>query len=275
MIAIQNLTFGYRKKGQLFKDLSLKLSPGHIYGLLGTNGAGKSTLLKLIAGLVHAQTGQIQVMGHQPGLRQPIFLQQVCFVPEEFYLPPVKTEAFIKTNAVFYPNFDFERFETLLKQFGLPKTERLLDMSYGQKKKFIIAFGLATNAPLLVMDEPTNGLDIPSKAEFRKAMVGAITDERCIIISTHQVRDLDSLIDTVIILDEHKIALNASMELLAEKLLFKTVKQLPEGVVYAEQHFAGHQVVVPNYHQEDTHVDLELLFNALLHTKQKLTAYLN
>lgn len=275
MVTIKNLTFGYRAKRLLFEELNLTLHAGHIYGILGKNGAGKSTLLKLMAGLAYAKHGEISVIGNNPTLRQPIFLQQVCFVPEEFYLPPVGTKAFIKTNSAFYPDFDEPYFKSLLSQFDIPEGQKLLDMSYGQKKKFIIAFGLATKAKLLIMDEPTNGLDIPSKTQFRKIMASAVDGERCIIISTHQVRDLDNLIDTVIVLDENKIALNAPVDFLTEKLLFTKQKEVNEKTIYAEPGLTGHHVILPNYHAEDSHLDMELLFNAILQDKQKLTAYLN
>ncbi len=275
MIKINNLNFGYSKGKLLFKDMSMQLSAGHIYGLLGKNGAGKSSLLKNLAGLVYAESGTMDVLGFNPAKRQPALLQQVCFIPEEFYLPSVKIDAFVKANAAFYPNFDHPYFTALLAEFDIPVAQKLINMSYGQKKKVIIAFGLATQAKLVIMDEPTNGLDIPSKAQFRKIMATAMTDDRCIIISTHQVRDLDNLIDTVIMLDESSIALKASVEEITNKLCFKRVKQLDETVIYSEPSLAGYNVVMPNYHQEDSKLDIELLFNAVLAEKNKLKPIFN
>jgi ABC-2 type transport system ATP-binding protein len=275
MIKINNLNFGYSKGKLLFKNMSMQLSAGHIYGLLGKNGAGKSTLLKNLAGLVYAQSGTMEVMGFDPAKRQPDLLAQICFIPEEFYLPSVKIDAFVKANAAFYPNFDHSYFTALLTEFDIPVAQKLINMSYGQKKKVIIAFGLATQAKLVIMDEPTNGLDIPSKAQFRKIMASALTDDRCIIISTHQVRDLDNLIDTVIMLDESSIALKASVEEITAKLCFKRVKELDETVIYAEPSLAGYNAVMPNYHNEDSKLDIELLFNAVLAEKNKLKPIFN
>nr|WP_240432077.1 ABC transporter ATP-binding protein [Pedobacter chitinilyticus] len=253
----------------------MQLSNGHIYGLLGKNGAGKSTLLKNLAGLVYAQSGKIDVLGFDPAKRQPALLQQICFIPEEFHLPAIKIDSYIKANAPFYPNFDHQYFADLLKEFDIPAGQKLIDMSYGQKKKVIISFGLATNAKLVIMDEPTNGLDIPSKAQFRKIMASALTEEKCIIISTHQVRDLDNLIDTVIMLDENKIALKASVDEVANKLCFKRMKEIDETVIYAEASLAGYNAITPNYHQEDSKLDMELLFNAVLAEKDKLKPIFN
>jgi len=275
MIEINDLNFGYSKQHLLFKNLSMQLQAGHIYGLLGKNGAGKSSLLKNLAGLVYADSGAITVMGHNPAKRQPSLMRQICFIPEEFYLPSVKIAAYVKANSPFYPEFDQKYFDELLAEFDIPVGQKLINMSYGQKKKLIIAFGLATQAKLIIMDEPTNGLDIPSKAQFRKIMAAALTDDRCIIISTHQVRDLDNLIDTVIMLDESKVALKASVEEITHKLCFKRIKELDETVIYAEPSLSGYNAVIPNYHDEDSKLDIELLFNAMLAEKSKLKTVFN
>lgn len=275
MIEIKNLNFGYSKKKLLFKDLSMQLKAGHIYGLLGKNGAGKSSLLKNVAGLVYAFSGKINVIGYNPAKRQPALLKEICFIPEEFYLPSVKIDSYVKANAAFYPNFDHNYFSDLLAEFDIPVDQKLVNMSYGQKKKLIIAFGLATKAQLIIMDEPTNGLDIPSKAQFRKIMAAALTDDRCIIISTHQVRDLDNLIDTVIMLDDSSVALKASVEEITQKLCFKRIKELDDTVIYAEPSLSGYNALMPNYHDEDSKLDMELLFNAVLAEKIKIKAAFN
>lgn len=275
MIKINNLNFGYSKNRPLFRNMSMQLSTGHIYGLLGKNGAGKSSLLKNLAGLVYAQSGTLDVFGFNPAKRQPALLEQICFIPEEFYLPSVKVDAYVKANAAFYPNFDHNYFTSLLAEFDIPVGQKLINMSYGQKKKVIISFGLATQAKLVIMDEPTNGLDIPSKAQFRKIMASVLTEDRCIVISTHQVRDLDNLIDTVIMLDENSVALKASVDEITNKLCFKRVKELDETVIYAEPSLAGYNAVLPNYHQEDSKLDIELLFNAVLTEKNKLKPIFN
>jgi ABC-2 type transport system ATP-binding protein len=275
MIKINNLNFGYSKHQLLFKNMSMQLSNGHIYGLLGKNGAGKSSLLKNLAGLVYAESGSMDVMGYDPSKRQPALLEQICFIPEEFYLPSVKIDAYVNANAAFYPNFNHGYFADLLAEFDIPVAQKLINMSYGQKKKVIIAFGLATQAKLVIMDEPTNGLDIPSKAQFRKIMASALTDDRCIIISTHQVRDLDNLIDTVIMLDESSVALKASIEEITNKLCFKRIKELDETVIYAEPSLSGFNAVMPNFHNEDSKLDIELLFNAVLAEKSKLKPIFN
>ncbi|WP_437922204.1 ABC transporter ATP-binding protein [Sphingobacterium sp. LRF_L2] len=275
MITIQNLSFSYNKGRPLFKDMDLCLKQGHIYGLLGKNGAGKSSLLKNIAGLVYPHAGNVDVLGYNPKNRQPALLADISFIPEEFYLPSVRSEQFVRANAPFYPKFDQQYFAELIREFEIPERQKLADMSYGQKKKYLISFGLATNTRIIIMDEPTNGLDIPSKAQFRKIMASALTEERCILISTHQVRDLDNLIDAIIILDDNRVVVNAAVAHITAQLDFRKVRELSAEVIYAEQSLGGYHAILPNREGDDSKLDLELLFNAVLQKKENITNLLN
>jgi len=265
MITIQNLHFGY-KKNKIFNGLSLSLQSGHIYGLLGKNGTGKSTLLRSIAGFLFPDEGTIHVMGFVPGKRQPAFLQSVFMVAEEFYLPDVSVEKFVKLNAGFYPNFSNDQFRQYLEEFDIPQQNTLQSMSYGQKKKVLISFGLACNTALLLMDEPTNGLDIMSKSKFRKVIAGAINDEKCIIISTHQVKDLESLIDRITIIDEGQILFDQTIEAINRQLQFKISfdKEEQREALYKEPSLQGNAIVCANTDGEDTKTDLELLYKAVV-----------
>lgn len=265
MIEISNLTFGYRRKSPLFNSLNLKLERGHIYGLLGKNGAGKSTLLKNIAGLVVPNAGFCKVNGHKSSQRVPSFLQELFFIPEELYLPAVSAAQFAKGTAHFYPKFDLDMFWKILKDFDVPQEGLLNKLSFGQQKKVLIAFGLATNTSLLIMDEPTNGLDIPSKIQFRKVIASVLTDERCIIISTHQVRDLDSLIDTLIVLHNREIVLNSGIDEILTKVQFVNASQVGTAdVLYTESQSVGVNTIVASEGDAFGKVDTELLFNAIV-----------
>jgi ABC-2 type transport system ATP-binding protein len=265
MITIKNLHFGYKKK-KVFNGLSLSLQAGHIYGLLGKNGTGKSTLLRSIAGLLFPTEGSVSVMGFVPRERHPDFLQSVFMVAEEFYLPDVTVEKFVKLNATFYPNFSFEQFTQYLKEFEIPVENTLQNMSYGQKKKVLISFGLACNTALLLMDEPTNGLDIMSKSKFRKVIAGAIDEHKCIIISTHQVKDLESLIDRITIIDEGQILFDQTIEAINQKVQFKISfdREEVEDALYKEPSLQGTAIVAANVEGDDSKLDLELLYKAVI-----------
>lgn len=272
MIEINELAFSYKKKKPLFNHLNLQLSSGRIHGLLGKNGAGKTTLLKLISGLLFPNNGNIKTLGFDPSKRKPGMLQDIYFLFEEFTLPDFSIQKFKKIYAGFYPNFDENQFNAYLSEFEIHDNEKLNSLSYGQKKKVLISFGLATNTKLLIMDEPTNGLDIPSKSQFRKIMAGAIDDNKCVIISTHQVRDLDNLIDSITILDQQDIILSEAIENITAKLCFKALSQIEieEHILYSESSLKGNWAVVENLHNEESKLDIEMLFNATFANKTKM-----
>lgn len=273
MIQLQNIQFGYTKNRNIFDDVSLTMEAGHIYGLLGKNGAGKTTLLKIMSGLRFPTSGTSTILNQNAVLRKAEILQDIYFLQEEMYVPHMKIESFVKAYSPFYPRFNHEQFNEYLREFELDKEFGYLDkLSHGQKKKTLIAFALATNTKVLIMDEPTNGLDIPSKSTFRKLMASAADESRLVIISTHQVRDLHSLIDMVAILDNGRMVLNASTYEITEKLLFDVdnTKTTEGAVLYTEESPRGAYQVKENVNHIDSNLDLELLFNAAMTNKNAI-----
>lgn len=273
MIQLQNIQFGYTKNRNIFDDVSLTMEAGHIYGLLGKNGAGKTTLLKIMSGLRFPTSGTSTILNQNAVLRKAEILQDIYFLQEEMYVPHMKIESFVKAYSPFYPRFNHEQFNEYLREFELDKEFGYLDkLSHGQKKKTLIAFALATNTQILIMDEPTNGLDIPSKSTFRRLMASAADETRLVIISTHQVRDLHSLIDMVAILDNGRMVLNASTYEITEKLLFDVdnTKTTEGAVLYTEESPRGAYQVKENVNHIDSNLDLELLFNAAMTNKNAI-----
>ena len=267
MITLNNINFSYRKKVQLLTGLNLDITPGHIHGLLGKNGEGKTTLLKLIAGLLFSQEGEIEVLGFNPVKRKPEMLREIYFIPEELPSFSLSIKKFVKVYSPFYPGFDSGQFESYLNEFEIESVNLKMDhLSYGQKKKVMIAFGLAANTKLLLMDEPTNGLDIPSKGQFRRMAASAVNDDRCMIISTHQVLDLDRLIDNIIIMNNHEIVFNESVDRITDKLVFRIFKtdEKDNSVLYSEEGLRGFYQVRENQIGESSKLDIELLFNTVL-----------
>ena len=278
MIYFENIDFSYSSKVKLLSDVNLQLEPGHIHGLLGKNGEGKSTLLKLIAGLLFPQKGKMDVMNFVPSKRNPEMLQDIYFLPEELPQQTLSIARFEQAYAPFYPRFDASVFDACLKEFEIASKDwKMNRLSYGQKKKIFVAFGLATQTKILLMDEPTNGLDIPSKGQFRRMVASTLDENRCIIISTHQVRDLDSLIDNLIIMDNHEIALNETIESITNRLLFRVQDAgkaaLP--VLYSEDTLRGVYQVCENVNREDSKLDIELLFNTVCTNKKRIQQIFN
>lgn len=263
MISISNLKYGYSKKKLIYQDLSLHLKAGSITGLLGANGAGKTTLLKLIAGLSYPLSGEITINDKEPKNRNPTFLNNIYFVAEEFNLPSITISNYVLANSIFYPKFNKNKIEEILTIFGLDTSSTLTKLSYGQKKKFMIAFAIATQCSLLILDEPTNGLDIPSKSQFRKILAGSLNEDQLILISTHQVKDIENIIDTILILNDRKIVFNESIENISEKLAFEAVTEISnEDILYSESIPGGYKIIKP-LDGFPTEIDIELLFNAI------------
>ncbi|MBS1915731.1 MAG: ABC transporter ATP-binding protein [Bacteroidetes bacterium] len=271
MIEIENIDFSYRKGRNLFKSLSLVMQPGHIYGLLGKNGAGKSTLLKNIAGLVFPQKGKCYINGKDSSKRFLSVLQQLYFIPEEIFAPALTSEQFVSSTSYFYPEFNADDFYKYIKILDVDPSAIMSSMSFGQQKKAIIAFGLATHCKILILDEPTNGLDIPSKIQFRKLIASVLQEDQCIIISTHQVRDLDSLIDYLLILDDQKIVVQNSIDELTEKLEFGVFEDTSAmEVLYEEKTVAGSHAILKNTKNKFSKIDLELFFNGVVEGNREL-----
>ena len=237
--------------------------PETLWAFLERMAAVKTTLLKLLCGLLFKQKGQLQVLGYNPKDRSPLFLENVFLIPEEFDLPPVRIEQFILANSSFYPSFDHGIMHELLESCELSPSDSIDKLSFGQKKKFFITFGLATKCRLLLLDEPTNGLDIPSKHVFRKITAGSLDENQLVIISTHQVKDIDTLIDRMIILDQGRVLLDKPLHEISEQLQFGKVPSLESmEVIYSETTPEGYHVISPQVNGGSS-IDIELLFNAI------------
>ena len=269
MIAIKNLDFSY-KNAAVFKNISLNFKRGNVYGLLGENGVGKTTLLKLICGLQHPTAGTCTIDEFVPSERNPYFLQNIFFLPEEVITDDTTPEKFVKKLGVFYPRYDHEYFLNLMNELEVDATKKFDALSYGQKKKALLACARSLRTDYLLLDEPTNGLDIPSKALFRKVILQHCTDETTVIISTHQVKDVENLIDPIVILDHDEVLLNATFEEISSKLYFEYGAEKSDDALYSEIMPGGYINVLPNNFEMESKVNVEALFNAVRNNKKKI-----
>lgn len=265
MLKLENLTFSYPRRHQPVIDgFSLDIAEGGIYGLLGPNGAGKSTLLYLISGLLTPKSGKVLFKDIDTRRRLPETLNDIFIVPEELTLPAVKLDTYIRMNAPFYPRFSREDLQRHLATFevGDIARYRLTSLSMGQRKKIFMCFALACNTSLLLMDEPTNGLDIPGKAVFRRFIASSVSDDRIIVISTHQVRDIDRILDHVIIMNERSLVLNEPINVITDRLAFlnTTDRELIDHALVAQPGLGNAQIIIANDGTYDTEVNLETLF---------------
>ena len=267
MIDVKNINYRYAgQKEQVFEDFSLQLSENNIYGLLGKNGTGKSTLLYLIAGLLRPRKGTVSVNGIESFRRRPEMLEELFIVPEEFDMPAMTLDEYVRIYQPFYPKFSREVLNSCLRDFDMPESIKLNALSMGQKKKVFMSFALAVGTRLLLMDEPTNGLDIPSKMQFRRVVANNMSDDRILIISTHQVHDVESLLDHILILNRSQLLLNASVSDLCDRYCFEyRIPGSPmDDVLYMEPSVQGNAVICPRREgMAETPLNLELLFNAI------------
>ena len=277
MLSINDLTFSYNKQyGDLFHNLSFELNEGNVYGLLGKNGSGKTTLINLMCGLLTPKSGEVTLDEVNVRQRLPKTMSDLFLVPEEFDLPNLTLKRYVSINAPFYPKFSMDDMQRYLDIFdmGSDMNVKLQSLSMGQKKKVLLAFAFATNTRVLIMDEPTNGLDIPSKSQFRKLVTTGMTDEKMMLISTHQVRDISEILDHVTIIDKSNVLLNTSIADVMSRLAFRPMHE-GDQPLFTLPSVMGSLVVVPTQPGEETAVDLEMLFNATLQNPDAINQLFN
>ena len=261
MITVSKMSFNYPRRSNLFDGLSLRLPAGEIIGLLGRNGVGKSTLIKLLSSLLDPQQGEISFQGKALVPSAELY-SHLMVVPEEFSLPKVTVENFVRHTAPLYPAFSREQFDAYSKELEVDCTMRFDRMSMGQRKKAYLAFALACNAELLLLDEPTNGLDITAKAALRSILASYADESKTILISTHQAHDIENLVDRVIILEGGQALINQRVSELQSCFGFGVVGS--REAIYSQQSVAGQIGIWTADEDEEGRFDLELMFNAAI-----------
>ena len=275
MIDIQNLSFSY-KKTPVFSNISLSFQEGNIYGLLGENGVGKTTLLKLVCGLQRPTEGTCSVDGLTSHDRLPEMLQRITFLPDEVKLPDNTTpQRYVDELRPFYPNFAQGTFLHLMQEFEVEPDRKFREMSFGQQKKSLIAASLSLGTDYVLLDEPTNGLDIPGKAQFRSILSKRVDERSTLIISTHQVKDVENLIDPIVILSNNAVLLDATVQRITEKLYFEYGGEKRDDALYSELMPGGYLNVVRNTTGEESQINIEALFNAVLRNKNMIKEMFN
>lgn len=274
MIEIKNLSYSYpASRVKVLTNLNLTLANDCIYGLLGKNGMGKSTLLYLISGLLRPKTGEVLFDGANTSLRLAEVLRELYIVPEEYDIPAVTMDQLVWKHRTFYPHFNGDILNSCLADFGMPSNVSLKALSMGQKKKVYMSFAMASGTKVLLMDEPTNGLDIPSKSLFRKVIANNMSNDRTVIISTHQVHDVEQLLDHILILDRTGFKFNASTADIANRYSFefRQADNMDADIIYAEPSLQGNAVMAKRRaNSPETQINLELLFNAVVSGKLSL-----
>lgn len=268
MISLENVSFSYGQKEPVIRDLTVEVGNGRIYGLFGKNGSGKTTLLKLMSGLLFARRGSIRADGRDVSKRQVETLRNIFFMQAEFRFGRTSLEKFINLHKPFYPAFSMDILEDCLTESGMSmNTEKLDTLSTGEKKKVMFSIALASGSEYLLLDEPMNGMDIPSRGIFRKLLLKHLGEDRTAVISTHIASDMENILSDIMILSDEGKMFSRTLEEISEKYCFGYAVS-GEGALYAEPCAGGYRVVSERKEGSPTEIMTELLFNAV--TKGRL-----
>ena len=268
MISLENVSFSYGQKEPVIRDLTVEVGNGRIYGLFGKNGSGKTTLLKLMSGLLFARRGSIRADGRDVSKRQVETLRNIFFMQAEFRFGRRSLEKFINLHKPFYPAFSMDILEDCLTESGMSmNTEKLDTLSTGEKKKVMFSIALASGSEYLLLDEPMNGMDIPSRGIFRKLLLKHLGEDRTAVISTHIASDMENILSDIMILSDEGKMFSRTLEEISEKYCFGYAVS-GEGALYAEPCAGGYRVISERKGGSPTEIMTELLFNAV--TKGRL-----
>ena len=273
MINVSKVDFAYPKKANIFSQLDLELKAGKIYGLLGKNGMGKSTLMRLLAGLHHPVSGSIDYDDISVGQRKVSSIKDIFFLSEETFVSSLSVYQYINTYKKLYTELDEESFYKNLAYLDIDESSILTQLSLGQKKKFLLSFGLSCGAKYLFLDEPTSHLDIPSKQKFRRLIADNFSPSQMIIISTHHIEEISALLDNIIILDKGFISLDVAITEIEKKLAcISNSNEVHETAIHTEFHLGKYVHLIENTDNIDSEISLPLLFNAVTENPQVISS---
>lgn len=209
MIEIRNLSKSYGKH-QVLDDLSLKIEPGTIVGLLGPNGSGKTTLIKLINDLLIPDQGSILIDGDQPS---EITKAKIAFLPEKTFLDPAwKAKDALKTYQDFYPDFDRKQADEFMKEFGLTEDMPIRSMSKGMLEKLTLLLVMSRDAAIYILDEPLGGVDPAARDRILDTILSRFSENKILILSTHLISDIERILDRAVFIRDGKILMDVNAE---------------------------------------------------------------
>ena len=212
LVQARNLSIRYGRKTAV-DDVSFAIPKGRVVGLLGHNGAGKTTLMRAMVGLAKPE-GTLQVLGLNPQTQRVPLLQDACYIPDVAILPRwARVGELIRLMAGLHPRFSGERARSLLKRTSVGLQDKVKNLSKGMVVQAHLALVAAIDAKLMILDEPTLGLDVLSRKAFYEMLIDEWCDgERSVLISTHQVEEIETLLSDVLMLNQGKLVLSMSLE---------------------------------------------------------------
>ncbi|MCM1449636.1 MAG: ABC transporter ATP-binding protein [Clostridiales bacterium] len=266
MIELKDIKFSYNKgKSLALSDVSGTIGEG-LYLLAGENGAGKTTLLHIIAGLAIPGEGKCTIDGVESGKNRAEYNGKVFLLEENMFFPGKTINEFARIHSIFYPTFSPERFRANLGEFGLTGDEKLRSLSLGNRKKAQLAYVLALGIEVVLLDEPTNALDIEGRNSLRKLLVRSVHEGQTVIVSTHTIGDLERLFEGAVIMQSSRILFAGTEDDVTAKLSFNSDRSYRPEALYSENN-AGRYMSISRIEENDndgsTRVDWRMLYMAL------------
>lgn len=263
MVELKGISFCYDSEEKIFNDFSLRLNEGRFYGLLGKNGTGKTTFLKIISGALLVKRGEVIINKKDIKYRDLGTLQEIFLLPADFTFPQMNINKYVSIYSTFYPKFSKKILEDCFTNFDINKNiKNLQELSLGEKHKIAVSIAISSGTKILLFDEATNGMDIPTRKIFRKMLIKYIKEDQTVVLSTHVVHDIENLLTDIIILRKDKKAFISSIDDIRKRYLFG-IQKYKDGALYYEPCSEGYHVICNNLNNEETEISIELLFNAL------------
>jgi ABC-2 type transport system ATP-binding protein len=219
---------------QVLKDFNMTLEEGKVYGLLGKNGEGKTTLIRMILGIIPSDKGKILYKGKEIKFNQPFYKNEVGYIPEEsIFFGWMTIKELMAFNSAFYPKWNTQKSKELLNRFGLDEKFKIKNLSRGMKLKLGLIVALAAVPELLILDDPTSGMDVPTRHDFLKGIIREILDEgTSVLFSSHLVHELEGIIDHLGILHDGNLILEENFQQVkndAKKVHLVFDESVPDG----------------------------------------------
>ncbi|MBR3937463.1 MAG: ATP-binding cassette domain-containing protein [Bacteroidaceae bacterium] len=285
MIEVKDFSIGFFKRELMgpdsepewltLKNLYLQIRPGHVYGLIGRNGQGKTTLLNCITGLLRPkkkEAGVVYIDGFPVNASNPNILSKFFYVTDTIASLHLRSDIYADTLFHFYPHFNKEKFTECMELFQIDTKQFIDEISLGQRKMTFLSYAFASGVPYLIMDEPTNGLDITSRSVFRKLVASYMDQDKAIVISTHHINEISTLLDHIFILNDKHIVFDHSVMETGCALSFVESDNMTDDALYSMSSAYGKRIILPNTNNSDSEIDYELLFEAVLENPTLINA---
>ena len=266
MITLRDASYSYPKKADALTGITCEVHPG-IHLLMGANGTGKTTLLHLMAGLRYPASGVCLLDGEELRLRRPSQLCRVQYFSPDMDFPEKSVEQMVSRHAPFFPRFDAGMLSRNLAAFSIDPRRKFTDLSFGNAIKVRLAYMLALRCEVLLLDEPTVGLDFEGRCQFGRLLMECVDEDQTVVVSTHSLSEFEPLYDSVMFLRDGRLLLQATFADISRWVTSVVTATPPADAIYSEMRMGRcHSIVPAEVDDMESAPDCTLLYNALSST---------